>query len=139
MNGNRRNPDIEFATEIGQGLLFEVRKLQNILQDKDEIIKQLELSQADSERASEIVQRQLKQKEENDEKLKDENWNLEVMNQELQSNLLEANQTISRYNIELGRLTKQLKNQSEQLDIMKAQEEKSASMMEAMKARHEQE
>ncbi|KAI9486371.1 MAG: hypothetical protein EXX96DRAFT_516368 [Benjaminiella poitrasii] len=139
MNGNRRNPDIEFATEIGQGLLIEVRKLQNILQEKDEIIKQLQLSQADNERTYETIQKQLKQKEENDEKLKEENWDLEVKNQELQTHLSEANQAITKHNVELGRLTKQLKSQSEQMDIMKAQEEKSTSMMEVMKARHEQE
>lgn len=64
LNGNRRNPDIEFATEIGQGLLIEVRKLQTALQEKDEIIKHLEFSKADNERTYESIQRQLKQREE---------------------------------------------------------------------------
>lgn len=63
-NNNRRNPDIEFATEIGQGLLIEVRKLQAALQEKDEIIKQLELSKSDNERNYESTQRHLKQREE---------------------------------------------------------------------------
>lgn len=63
-NGNRRNPDIEFATEIGQGLLIEVRKLQTAIQEKEETIKQLELSKADNERTCESAQRQLKQREE---------------------------------------------------------------------------
>ena len=63
-NGNRRNPDIEFATEIGQGLLIEVRKLQVNIQEKDETIKQLELALADKERNQESSQRHLKQREE---------------------------------------------------------------------------
>ncbi|KAF1800007.1 hypothetical protein FB192DRAFT_1286028 [Mucor lusitanicus] len=138
-NGNRRNPDIEFATEIGQGLLIEVRKLQVNIQEKDETIKQLELALADKERNQEASQRHLKQREEAEERLKEENWNLEVANQELRAHLSESNQTVTKHNSEFSRVTKQLKTQSEQIDIMKAQEEKNASVMEAMKARHEQE
>lgn len=138
-NGNRRNPDIEFATEIGQGLLIEVRKLQTALQEKEEIIKQLELSKADNERTQETAQRHLKQRDEVEERLKEEVWNLEVANQELRTHLLESNQNVAKHNSDYAKLTKQLKAQSEQIDIMKAQEEKSASVIEAMKARHEQE
>jgi hypothetical protein len=71
--------------------------------------------------------------------LKEENWNLEVANQELRAHLSESNQTIAKHNSEYARLIKQIKSQSEQIDIMKAQEEKNASLIEAMKARHEQE
>ncbi|KAL7321735.1 hypothetical protein PS15m_001473 [Mucor circinelloides] len=138
-NGNRRNPDIEFATEIGQGLLIEVRKLQVNIQEKDETIKQLELALADKERNQEASERHLKQREEVEERLKEENWNLEVANQELRAHLSESNQIVTKHNSEFSRVTKQLKTQSEQIDIMKAQEEKNASVMEAMKARHEQE
>lgn len=73
------------------------------------------------------------------ERLKEEVWNLEVANQELRSHLLESNQNLAKHNSDYAKLTKQLKAQSEQIDIMKAQEEKSASVIEAMKARHEQE
>ncbi|KAI9257818.1 hypothetical protein EDC94DRAFT_522094 [Helicostylum pulchrum] len=139
LNGNRRNPDIEFATEIGQGLLIEVRKLQTALQEKEDIIKHLEFSKADNERNYESTQRQLKQREEFEERLKEENWNLEVANQELRGHLSESNQSVSKHNADYARLNKQLKTQSEQIDIMKAQEEKSVSVIEAMKARHEQE
>lgn len=75
----------------------------------------------------------------NTERLKEENWNLEVANQELRAHLSESNQAVTKHNSEFSRVTKQLKTQSEQIDIMKAQEEKNASVMEAMKARHEQE
>jgi hypothetical protein len=64
LNGNKRSPDIEFATEIGQGLLIEVRKLQIILQEKEETIKQLELAKTDNERSQETSQRHLRQREE---------------------------------------------------------------------------
>ncbi|KAI9245636.1 hypothetical protein BY458DRAFT_447189 [Sporodiniella umbellata] len=136
---SNHNPDINFATEIGQGLLIEVRKLQNVILEKKEIIKRLEASRLESERQSELAQRQLRQREENEESLKEENWNLEVVNQDLVSHLTESNATIAKHNADYARLTKQIKEQSEQLEIMKAQEEKKSSMIEAMKARHEQE
>ncbi|KAG0837047.1 hypothetical protein G6F16_005756 [Rhizopus arrhizus] len=138
-NGSKRNPDIEFATEIGQGLLVEVRKLQNLIQEKDETIKYLETFRTENERHHETSQRYLRQREEVEERLKEENWNLEVANQELRAHLSESNQTIAKHNSEYARLIKQIKSQSEQIDIMKAQEEKNASLIEAMKARHEQE
>ena len=140
--------------------MIEVRKLQVNIQEKDETIKQLELALADKERNQESSQRHLKQREEVEgksnyldfffffggkklidfiERLKEENWNLEVANQELRTHLSESNQTIIKHNSEFSRVTKQLKSQSEQIDIMKAQEEKNTSVMEAMKARHEQE
>lgn len=55
---SKPNPDINFATEIGQGLLIEVRKLQNIIQEKEETIRRL------TENEQKDIQRQLKQREE---------------------------------------------------------------------------
>jgi hypothetical protein len=45
-------------------LLIEVRKLQNAIQEKEEIIKRLEASRAESERHYETSQRHLRQREE---------------------------------------------------------------------------
>lgn len=69
-NGSKRNPDIEFATEIGQGLLVEVRKLQNLIQEKDETIKYLETFRTENERHHETSQRYLRQREEVEGKLR---------------------------------------------------------------------
>lgn len=63
-NTDRRNTDIEFATEIGQGLLLEVRKMQALLQDKEEQLTQLTIQKADLERAAEAMAKQLRQREE---------------------------------------------------------------------------
>lgn len=65
-NADRRNTDIEFATEIGQGLLLEVRKMQALLQEKEELLSQLEIQKSDLERAAEAMAKQLRQKEENE-------------------------------------------------------------------------
>lgn len=65
-NNDRRNTDIEFATEIGQGLLIEVRKMQAILQEKEEQLRALEIQKADLERSAEAMAKQLRQREENE-------------------------------------------------------------------------
>ena len=69
-NADRRNTDIEFATEIGQGLLAEVRKMQALVQEKDDQLKALQAQKADLERAAESMAKQLRQKEENEGKKK---------------------------------------------------------------------
>lgn len=69
-NNDRRNTDIEFATEIGQGLLIEVRKMQAILQEKEEQLRALEIQKADLERSAEAMAKQLRQREENEGKNK---------------------------------------------------------------------
>jgi hypothetical protein len=70
-NADRRNTDIEFATEIGQGLLLEVRKMQALLQEKEEKLRALETQKADLERAAEAMTKQMRQREENEGKLID--------------------------------------------------------------------
>lgn len=61
---DRRKPDIEFATEIGQGLLLEVRKMQALLQQKEEQLSQIQIQKAEMERAAENLAKQLRQREE---------------------------------------------------------------------------
>lgn len=65
-NADRRNTDIEFATEIGQGLLLEVRKMQGLVQEKEEQLRILEAQKADLERAAEAMAKQMRQREENE-------------------------------------------------------------------------
>jgi hypothetical protein len=63
---DRRNTDIEFATEIGQGLLLEVRKMQALLQEKEEKLRNLENQKADLERTAEAMSKQMRQREESE-------------------------------------------------------------------------
>ncbi|CAO3624647.1 unnamed protein product [Cunninghamella echinulata] len=134
-----RRSQMVLATDITQGLISEVRKLQSSLLEKDQIIKELEISQADINKENILIQKHLKQKDEIEEKLKEENWNLEVTNQELQERLTDLNQTISKLNVEHTKVLKQLRNSTEQIEIFKAQDEKTKSTMEAMKARYDHE
>ncbi|KAF7721272.1 hypothetical protein EC973_004981 [Apophysomyces ossiformis] len=134
----RKNTDIRFATEIGQGLLIEVRKLQAALQEKEEAIKQLEIRNADKERDNESILKHMRLRNEAEEKLKEENWNLEVANQELRTKLVDISQANTKLTNDYTKTSKQLQISLEQIEALKTQEERARSATEAIKLRHEQ-
>ncbi|KAI9247050.1 hypothetical protein BY458DRAFT_542917 [Sporodiniella umbellata] len=137
-NADRRNTDIEFATEIGQGLLLEVRKMQALLQEKEEKLRTLENQKADLERAAEAMAKQMRQTEENEEKLKEDTWNLELAKQELKISVTELQQNLNKANAEQNKLSKQVNTLRSEIEQLRDKEEKLNSTIETMKARHEQ-
>ncbi|KAF7721653.1 hypothetical protein EC973_004329 [Apophysomyces ossiformis] len=136
-NADRRNTDIEFATEIGQGLLIEVRKMQALLQEKEEQLRALEIQKADLERAAESMAKLLRQKEENEEKLKEETWNLELAKQELTISVTDLQQNLSKANSEQNKLAKQLNRLTTEVEHLRDREEKLTAAIDTMKTRHE--
>ncbi|KAI7849888.1 hypothetical protein BDC45DRAFT_488490, partial [Circinella umbellata] len=137
-NADRRNTDIEFATEIGQGLLVEVRKMQALVQEKDDQLKALQAQKADLERSAESMAKQLRQKEENEEKLKEETWNLELAKQELTISVSELQQNLNKANAEQKRMQEHMDELTTEIEHIRDREEKLSASLEAMKQRHEQ-
>ncbi|ORZ14137.1 hypothetical protein BCR42DRAFT_492771 [Absidia repens] len=137
--GTIRHSQMVFATDIAQGLISEVRKLQQTIQEKDRLIKDLEINKADGENDKELTQKQLRQKDALEEKLKEDNWNLEVANQDLQTDLSELNKSITKLNADHSKALKQLRASLEQIEIYKAQQEKTTSTIDVLKARHDHE
>ncbi|CAO3620777.1 unnamed protein product [Cunninghamella blakesleeana] len=136
-NNDRRNTDIEFATEIGQGLLVEVRKMQALLQEKEEQLRALEIQKADLERSAEAKAKQLRQREENEEKLKEETWNLELNKQELTYTINELQQNLHKANSEQTKLSKQVNDLKAEVDQLRDKEDKLTTLLETSKQRHE--
>jgi hypothetical protein len=60
-NATPRQHDIEFAADIGQGLLEEVRKLQALLAQRDQKLNESTASIARSDRQIELLERKVKQ------------------------------------------------------------------------------
>ncbi|KAI8970085.1 hypothetical protein BDF20DRAFT_102969 [Mycotypha africana] len=135
---DRRNTDIEFATEIGQGLLLEVRKMQALLQEKEEKLRTLEIQKADLERAAEAMAKQMRQREENEEKLKEETWNLELAKQELVISVTELQSNLTKATAEQTKLAKQVNDLRAEIEQLRDREEKLTATIEDMKQRHEQ-
>ncbi|CEP17183.1 hypothetical protein [Parasitella parasitica] len=137
-NTDRRNTDIEFATEIGQGLLLEVRKMQALLQEKEEKLRTLENQKADLERAAEAMAKQMRQREENEEKLKEETWNLELAKQELVVSVTDLQTNLTKANAEQNKLAKQVHDLRSEIEHLRDREEKLSATIDTMKQRHEQ-
>src|SRR5262245_60105222 len=60
-NATPRQQDIEFAADIGQGLLEEVRKLQALLAHRDQKLSEANAAITRSDRQIEIFDRKVKQ------------------------------------------------------------------------------
>ena len=82
---SNRIHDIEFAAEISTSLLAQVRQLQAALVEKDDTLKDATAAHAQLESEAAGMLQRIKHQDENEQRYKDENWNLETRLQELES------------------------------------------------------
>ena len=75
--------DIEFATEISTSLLAQVRSLQAAIVDKDDALRQATSDKSQLEMDFAHLRQRMRQFDDNEQKYKDENWNLETQLQEI--------------------------------------------------------
>ncbi|CAG8580180.1 11073_t:CDS:2, partial [Racocetra fulgida] len=137
-NAKGRQKDIEFATEIGQGLLIEVRRLQALLQEKDERIKELEIDKSELERTIEQLNKTIRTNKESEERLNEQIWTLELTRQELSNQIEELQQQLVRARIDYTKIEKALSTATDVIEQLKDKEEKLTINVENLRARHEQ-
>lgn len=80
---SNRVHDIEFATEISQSLLAQVRQLQALLVERDEGLKAANLEKSRLELEAQGFAQRLRSLDESEQRYKDENWTLETQIHEL--------------------------------------------------------
>ncbi|KAI0349197.1 hypothetical protein OH77DRAFT_1432278 [Trametes cingulata] len=136
-NAAHRADDVEFAFEIGSGLLTEVRRLQSLLGERDKAIQDMKEEKDDLEKTVENLRGALRQQEQSADKFKEENWNLEVTLQELRTQMADAQATAQRLEGENKRLTRQLTHAREAADQHKTEAERQQTAFEELKAKHE--
>ncbi|KAH9848344.1 hypothetical protein C2E23DRAFT_889192 [Lenzites betulinus] len=136
-NAAHRADDVEFAFEIGSGLLTEVRRLQSLLGERDKAIQDMKEEKDDLEKTVENLRGALRQQEQSADKFKEENWNLEVTMQELRTQVGDAQSTAQRLEGENKRLTRQLTQAREAADQHKNEAERQHTAFEELKAKHE--
>lgn len=105
-NAAHRADDVEFAFEIGSGLLTEVRRLQSLLGERDKAIQDMKEEKDDLEKTVESLRTALRSQEQSSDKFKEENWNLEVTLQEVRTQYSDSQSAIVRLEGEHKRLTK---------------------------------
>ncbi|KAI6043981.1 hypothetical protein EDC04DRAFT_2562205 [Pisolithus marmoratus] len=139
-NAAHRADDVEFAFEIGSGLLTEVRRLQSLLGERDKAIQDMKEEKDDLEKTVESYATALRAQEQSSaDKFKEENWNLEVTLQELRSQLSDSQSTAQRFESEHKRLTKLLNTTRESADQHKNEAERIKTAFDEFKAKHETE
>ncbi|KAF9467802.1 hypothetical protein BDZ94DRAFT_1294718 [Collybia nuda] len=136
-NAAHRADDVEFAFEIGSGLLTEVRRLQSLLGERDKAIQDMKEEKDDLEKSVESLRTALRQQEQSADKYKEENWNLEVTLQELRTQLTDSQSSTQRLETEHKRLTKLLAASRDSGDQHKNEAERLQTTIEEMKAKHE--
>ncbi|CAO3589148.1 unnamed protein product [Absidia cylindrospora] len=112
--------------------------MQAILQEKEEQLRALEIQKIDLERSAEAMAKQLRQREESEEKLKEETWNLELTKQELTLSVTELQQHLHKATNEQTKLAKQTSDLRSDIEQLRDREEKLTASLETSKQRHEQ-
>ncbi|KAI0739174.1 hypothetical protein C8Q80DRAFT_1124536 [Daedaleopsis nitida] len=130
------NP-LQFAFEIGSGLLTEVRRLQSLLGERDKAIQDMKEEKDDLEKTVEHLRSALREQEQSADKFKEENWNLEVTLQELRTQISDSQATAQRLDGENKRLTRLLTSTRETADQHKTEAERQQTAYEELKAKHE--
>ncbi|KTW25632.1 hypothetical protein T552_03492 [Pneumocystis carinii B80] len=131
--------DIEFATEIGQSLLAEVRRLQGLLNEREEQWKAIICEKGYLEHEMEGLEGKLKTLEESEEKYKEENWNLELMTQEMAKEISRLSALETRISQENARLLKITQTQIETIETLKQREMELTEILEQLRVKHESE
>ncbi|KAG2184104.1 hypothetical protein INT44_009119 [Umbelopsis vinacea] len=124
--------DIDFATEIGQGLLLEVRKMHNMVQEKNETIKALDFAKTNDEVRISTLENRLKMKEDAEERLKDQCWDLEVSKQELIAQVTELQQKLARKTVDHTRVANRLNALTEESEALRNKNEQQSEAMKSM-------
>ncbi|CCL98238.1 uncharacterized protein FIBRA_00232 [Fibroporia radiculosa] len=136
-NAAHRADDVEFAFEIGSGLLTEVRRLQSLLGERDKAIQDMKEEKDDLDKTVESLRTALRQQEQSADKFKEENWNLEVTLQELRAQFTDSQASVQRLEGEQKRVTKMLAAAREAVDQHKNEAERHHNSFQELKAKHE--
>ncbi|KAG0635476.1 hypothetical protein HOY80DRAFT_440523 [Tuber brumale] len=136
-NQPSRQHDLEFAAELGQGLLVEVRRLQGLLSEREESLKEVSTEKLRLEQHAENLESRLKSLDESEQKFKEENWNLELTVQDLNSQAAAQRDTETKLHAQISHMGHERGVVIKELDDWKHQNEKLYEDLEAEHKHHE--
>ncbi|KAK9325236.1 meiotic cell cortex C-terminal pleckstrin homology-domain-containing protein, partial [Lipomyces orientalis] len=138
-NAASRAQDMQFVADIGQELLVECRKLQLLIAEKDEKLKEADVQRSQQETTIENLEVRVRQLDESEERYKEENWNLELKIQELESESSEVSHRLSKLNLEHSATFQMYTAQADALEALQARESDLASDLDSWKSKYESE
>ncbi|KAG9320062.1 hypothetical protein KVV02_000095 [Mortierella alpina] len=130
--------DAAFPVQIQEELLNQVRYWTSQAEMKEKLNQEYDTKITEQERIIDALNKQRRMREESDERLKEDQWNLELMNQELRAQNTDLQAQLSRAQHETTKVQKALTVASEQVEQLKDKEERTAGQLELTKSRHEQ-
>ncbi|KAG0054648.1 hypothetical protein BGZ83_010776, partial [Gryganskiella cystojenkinii] len=130
--------DAGFPLQIQEELLNQVRYWTSQAEMKEKLNQEYDTKINEQERIIDALNKQRRLREENDERQKEDQWNLELQNQELRNQNTELQQQLSRANHENAKIQRAFASATEQLEQLRDKEEKTAHQLELVKQRHEQ-
>ncbi|KAF9435980.1 hypothetical protein BGZ76_005094 [Entomortierella beljakovae] len=130
--------DPAFPVQIQEELLNQVRYWTSQAEMKEKLNQEYDTKITEMERIIDALNKQRRMREESDERMKEDQWNLEIMNQDLRGQNTDLQQQLSRAVHDNSKIQKALTVASEQLEQIKDKEERTAGQLELTKTRHEQ-
>ncbi|KAI9812747.1 MAG: hypothetical protein M1827_004503 [Pycnora praestabilis] len=134
-----RTHDIEFATQISQSLLSQVKHLQAIVAEKDESLRTVTVEKSKMEDDAAGFSARLRNLDESEQRYKDENWSLETQTHELLAATKEAADREQRLNQSLSIANLEKTNAQKELDELKQANGKMNEDYATSQKRHEAE
>ena len=138
-NQASNNENLDFAAEITTSLLGQVRHLQAVLAERDDTLKSMSAEKSKLELDAEGFAQRLKHLDDNEQRYKDENWNLETQLQELQAAQREAANKENKLQQALAASTTQHSTAQRELDDLKQNHGKLTEEHTMIRKNHESE
>lgn len=132
-----RSNDIEFATEIAQSLIMEVRRLQAMLQEREETIKTLNDEKTNLEISAAYLDSRIKKLEESENKYREENWQLELLSQEKDNTIGQQTDTVTKLQSQIVILEQEKSYYVREIDELRQTQAKVNEDNEAVIRHHE--
>ncbi|BFZ63887.1 hypothetical protein YB2330_005024 [Saitoella coloradoensis] len=132
-----RPNDIDFAAELGQNMIEEIRRLNAALAERNEELQEFKSRNMDMENMVEelqsAVQRLRSEKHDDEEKI----WDLGVQVQTQTDELQKTQEKIERLEAETARFAREREEKNQAIDQLQQREEELAREKEDVKAKHE--
>lgn len=138
-NMSSRVEDLTFATEISTSLLGQVRHLQNVLAEKEDALRQANTDNSRLQEDSDGMHARLKAYDDNEQRYKDENWQLDTQVQELAAQLQETTSRHQRLEQNLQSIQTEKSNMERDGDHMRLAHGKLSEDHAALRKKHDTE
>lgn len=134
---SNRVGDIEFAVDINNSLIAQVRQLQAVISERDEALKTATSEKSRLELEAEGFSQRLKSLDESEQRYKDENWSLETQTHELIAEMKDASSREQKLQQSLALTTSEKSEAQRDLDDLKQHHGRLVEDLTAIRKNHD--